>query len=181
MRFRYALPILLFIASVQAEDMSETQETVKVHTENDQPFSFKAVPGEAVVITFKSAEDRYFKKVEIEAVSTFIRGLTEEEFNFCTEQDWITDGVVLDAGVFRRLNTPLVYVFLKDQLPLYVGLSTKGIARPYTKNHGAAQARAICHDVRVYFCREVRHAHALESYLIAKFQPPYNNHGVYNE
>ena len=179
LKFWYALPILLFIALVQAGAMSKPMQIIKADASGNSSFSHAAKPGEALIITFKSAEDEYFNEVQVQSVEQCCRGLSKEELDYCMEQDWITDGVVISASAFRRLDSPLVYVFLRDSLPLYVGMSKYGISRPKSKRHGASGARDQSDEVRLYFCRDAKHAHVLEAYLISKFQPPYNGTGVY--
>jgi len=76
---------------------------------------------------------------------------------------------------FRMLCRPCVYVFLKDELPIYVGMSGYGMQRAAQHKHPQAEiARAECDEVRVFPCRSRNAAIKLETLLIGKTQPKYN-------
>lgn len=82
---------------------------------------------------------------------------------------------------FRMLNKPCVYMFLQQCLPIYIGMSGNGIARPaQVSHHRGETARAECDEVRIYPCLDVRKAIKLESILIAQCQPKYNKRKKYS-
>ncbi len=79
------------------------------------------------------------------------------------------------GAFFRALGScPLVYVFLKNGLASYVGLSRRGIGRPLNRGHVRRVARQMADDVRVFLCRDVQSAKELEGFLIAKLNPVLN-------
>jgi hypothetical protein len=170
--FWYIAAIFLFITMLQAGVMDEPTAFP------NGDFHWTVEPGKCVLISVSAAEDKNFSKPNVESVE-YVRGLTQDEFEFCQGQGWITSGVVLPADLFWKLDRPLVYVFLKNSLPLYVGMARAGLTRPLSKKHGAAIARANADEVRLYFCESPKHVHALEAYLISKFQPSENSRGVY--
>lgn len=102
-----------------------------------------------------------------------------------TEAD-IHELVVPNAGQsfngndFRDLLSPGVYVFLKDDIPLYVGMSKRLLGRIGNKHSQAALAIIECTKVLIYPCRSVDRAKKLELFLISRMKPKYNvNRGGY--
>lgn len=80
---------------------------------------------------------------------------------------------------FRMLCKPCVYMFMKNGLPIYVGMSRNGISRPASRAHAQAEhARSECDEVKIYPCVSEDAARNLEEMLIAKTQPPHNVNGV---
>lgn len=76
---------------------------------------------------------------------------------------------------FRMLCRPCVYMFMKDGLPLYIGMSSHGIQRVAQKAHRQAMlSRAECDEVKVHPCISVDAARQLETYLIRRMRPKYN-------
>jgi|SRR6266550_5026595 len=94
--------------------------------------------------------------------------------------------VIPDAGQsfrgndFRSLCLPCVYLFMKEGLPIYIGASSSGISRPAQRGHRQSiRALKECDEVRIHPCKSIEAAFELESILIAKCQPKYNNRKLY--
>jgi hypothetical protein len=86
-----------------------------------------------------------------------------------------TEGQSFKGDDFRMLCRPCVYLFLKDALVLYVGMSRNGISRPAERGHRQAMlARAECDEVRIFPCLTIFAAQQLEGLLISGLQPKYN-------
>ena len=76
---------------------------------------------------------------------------------------------------FRDLCGPQVYLFLKDGMPLYIGMSGNGIERCGGVRHQQAKrARNECDEVLIYPCRDKGSARRLEGLLIGRMGPKYN-------
>ena len=89
--------------------------------------------------------------------------------------------VIKDAGQsfkgedFRSLLRPCVYMFLRENVPIYIGMSGNGIERVAGRSHHKAlNARQECDEVRVYPCVSVDAAYKLERILVGRTQPRYN-------
>ena len=74
---------------------------------------------------------------------------------------------------FRMLLKPIVYMFMKAGLPLYVGMSRRGITRPSGAHH-VAKAREECDEVKIFPCINEGAAYRLEQILISRTNPLYN-------
>jgi hypothetical protein len=83
-------------------------------------------------------------------------------------------GVRFDGEEFRRLCRPLVYMFLKDNTPLYIGFSAAGLARPSQNAHHAKRARQEADEILIWPTKTEADARELESILIFAMQPKYN-------
>ena len=76
---------------------------------------------------------------------------------------------------FRALRQPGVYLFMLGDVPLYVGMSSCLLQRMGAKAHAqASKAMQDCDRVLLYPCRNVGGARRLESILIKRLQPKYN-------
>jgi hypothetical protein len=76
---------------------------------------------------------------------------------------------------FRQMCGPIVYMFLKDNDVLYVGMSSCGLARPGSRQHHMADsARQDCDEVLIWPTKSAAAAIELESLLIAVFRPLQN-------
>jgi len=96
--------------------------------------------------------------------------------HFRQVKQW-TDRYEISFGgdFFRALaRNPIVYVFLKDNRAIYVGMSRRGIGRPLSKGHKRNEVRRTCDDVRVFMCKDVKAAKELEEFLIRKLKPVEN-------
>lgn len=89
--------------------------------------------------------------------------------------------IIPDSGVrfagqeLKRLSKPCVYLFIKNDLALYVGMSKNGLARPFSVGHGAAKrCMDDCDELLVYYCHSVEAAVECETILIDLFKPKYN-------
>ena len=83
-------------------------------------------------------------------------------------------GFEFRAQDFTDLMRPSVYLFLKDGLPSYIGLSSHGVARTAGANHQKASLRANADRILIYPCKSLALAHRLERALILAIQPPAN-------
>lgn len=75
---------------------------------------------------------------------------------------------------FRDLRKPGVYVFLQNGLPLYVGMSKMLLGRVGHKHRQAERAINECDEVLLYPCVSEEAAKELETLLIGKLHPKYN-------
>ena len=83
-------------------------------------------------------------------------------------------GVRFEGEDFRRLCRPLVYMFLKDGVSLYIGFSAGGLARPSQRRHHAKIARDEADELLIWPTRTKADAKELESILIFVMRPKYN-------
>jgi hypothetical protein len=89
--------------------------------------------------------------------------------------------VIKDAGQsfsgedFRSLLRPCVYMFMRENVPIYIGMSGNGLERVAGRSHHKAlNARQECDEVRIYPCVSVDAAYKLERILVGRTQPRYN-------
>jgi len=83
-------------------------------------------------------------------------------------------GARFDGHHFRQWCGPLVYMFLLDGKPLYIGMSADGITRPASANHNAMEARNRCNEVLLWPTRTPEDAGHLEALLIHLLYPRHN-------
>jgi hypothetical protein len=84
-------------------------------------------------------------------------------------------GTKFNGDDFRQLCGPQVYLFMKDNKPLYIGMTGDGLARCGSRGHKQATvARDECDEVMIYPCISRQHAERLETLLIWHLQPAYN-------
>lgn len=89
-------------------------------------------------------------------------------------------GLEFDGADFRQMCSYGVYLFLKDALPLYVGMSDSVLSRASSKRHlQARQARAECDTVKMWACLSEEAALELEELLISALRPRDNKYGQY--
>lgn len=87
-------------------------------------------------------------------------------------------GFRFKGGDFRKMCGPQVYLLIRNDRALYVGMSAKGISRVSDPEHAQAErARKLCNEVLIYPCKTKGDAAKLEQILIAAFQPQYNIKG----
>ena len=101
-----------------------------------------------------------------------------------TEPKWIRmvealskSRVEFKRDVARLMYVPVVYVVFGKDLVLYVGMSTRGIARVFNRNHHAMK-QDIWRDVQSVQVFEVDSeaaARTLEACLIREFKPIHND------
>jgi hypothetical protein len=85
-------------------------------------------------------------------------------------------GVRFAGEELKRLLRPCVYVFVKNDLALYVGMSKNGLNRPFRVDHVKARRCAEeCDELLVYYCHSLEAAEECETILIDLFQPKYNH------
>ena len=92
------------------------------------------------------------------------------------------DGLIVPNGGsrfsgddFRLMGGPIVYCFLRQNTPLYVGMSKAGLSRPGARVHKQAEtARRECDEVLIFPVRNAADASKLERLLISVFRPEYN-------
>lgn len=96
-------------------------------------------------------------------------------------RDRLPQLVVPDSGQrfagqdFRSLRLPGVYMFLKDESVLYIGMSSCLLQRTGSSKHSqASKAIAQCDAVLLYPCRSLQATRILERELIRKINPPFN-------
>lgn len=77
----------------------------------------------------------------------------------------------------RDYMGPLVYLFMGDDGPLYIGKGSN-VTRPFSVGHQKAKVRDGCNEVILLFCKTQKEADQLERRLIHEHQPPHNRHGV---
>jgi hypothetical protein len=97
------------------------------------------------------------------------------------EPDQISKLVLPDAGQsidgdsLRNLRKPGVYILMKGQTVLYVGLGISLMGRLAGPNHKQSnKAIAQCDKVLMYPCVSAKAADELETILISRLQPKYN-------
>jgi hypothetical protein len=84
-------------------------------------------------------------------------------------------GIRFDGRELRRLDGPCVYIFVKDDLALYVGMSSRGLQRSIGKGHSVAEkCKQECDELLVYYCHSIEAASECEGILIKLFSPKYN-------
>lgn len=76
---------------------------------------------------------------------------------------------------FSGLIGPGVYVFLCNDLPVYVGMSRNNLlGRASSSSHHRWLDRKECDQIKLFPCKNWGTASDLEQYLIDVFQPKYN-------
>src|ERR1700693_1809122 len=91
-------------------------------------------------------------------------------------------GQQFKAEDFRQLIGPGVYVFLCNGVPVYVGMSNDNLlGRAAGNRHHKAIARNECDEVRLFPCKTSAAARELETYLINKCRPKYNETKIVSE
>ena len=86
-------------------------------------------------------------------------------------------GAEFTGDAFRLFCGPIVYLFLRDGKPLYIGMSSAGLSRPGGRVHHKAAARDQADQVKTWSCRTVRDARKLEAILIHQLKPSMNGRG----
>lgn len=101
-------------------------------------------------------------------------------------RDEIPALVIPDSGQsfkgddFRMLCKPCVYMFMQDGVPIYIGMSRRGLQRITLKVHReAGRAREECDEVRIFPCVNAKKAFKLEAIMIGTCQPKYNKRKKY--
>jgi hypothetical protein len=141
--------------------------------DDDFPFRLQLKPGESVRLFADYAEES-FETVELQEFHEGV-GMTDEELQFAKDHGWIEgNGLVIGGETFRKLSRPIVYVFVYDGIPYYVGMSKQGIIRPCAREHAAAKLREVAEEVRIYPCQSESAAKMLEAFLIGKWKPAWN-------
>jgi hypothetical protein len=77
----------------------------------------------------------------------------------------------------RALIGPLVYVLLRGNRPLYVGMSTLGARRPFDPGHHALRRIADTDKLLIWPVKNAAMAEAMERELITRLQPAWNRQG----
>lgn len=75
---------------------------------------------------------------------------------------------------FRLLSGPCVYMFFAACEPLYIGVSSLGVARPAGRHHMEI-ARQEADEVLIWPCRSEELAVALEGMLLSRIDTKYNH------
>jgi len=84
-------------------------------------------------------------------------------------------GQSLDGETLRNLRKPGVYILMRGETVLYVGLGTSLMGRLAGTNHRQSdKAIARCDRVLLYPCVSESAANELETMLITRLQPEYN-------
>lgn len=92
----------------------------------------------------------------------------------------VAELVVSDAGMsfpmndLRLLDGPVVYAYMLDGVPLYVGSSVDGLKRVCSVRHHRVKVRGEADECRIWPCLSVAAARELEGILIEKLKPQYN-------
>ena len=87
-------------------------------------------------------------------------------------------GADFNGDALRQLCKPCVYVFLKDDLVLYVGRSRRGLRRIFDMAHKAARiALEECTSFRIFPCVDNESSQKLEDVLISRLRPNMNKAG----
>jgi excinuclease UvrABC nuclease subunit len=101
--------------------------------------------------------------------------MTSEEF-----ADYIartcTSRIELDARKVPLFNKPIVYMAMSKDECLYIGMSTKGLGRVFSRDH---HVLSKIYDqvviLHVYETIDDQAAHDLEAKMIQEFKPKYND------
>lgn len=88
----------------------------------------------------------------------------------------ISPDVTFAGSEFARLQQPIVYVLRgADGAALYVGMSAKGVVRPFDPSHHAIGAVDPDQQIEIYLCGTQKAAAMLERDLIVALKPARNN------
>lgn len=91
----------------------------------------------------------------------------------------LEQGLVFSGEELRSLLRPCVYIMLKNNEVLYVGVSNCGMSRVTAKIHKQAnKARQECDTLKIQPMKSIAAARELESMLINKLGPKYNAKGT---
>ena len=83
------------------------------------------------------------------------------------------EGLSFPGLTVQSLSGPCIYVWLRNDVPLYVGMSRHGITRPCGPNHHALAIRST-DELLVYPVETVASARILERLLIERLRPARN-------
>ena len=75
---------------------------------------------------------------------------------------------------FQQLCEPGVYLFLERGKPLYIGMGSNALARASQTAHKKAHVRESADEIKIFPCKSVLAAKALETILIEKMRPLFN-------
>ena len=84
------------------------------------------------------------------------------------------DGFEFAGADFQNMLKPCVYLFLRGDEVLYIGMSKNGVQRTAQVNHDHAKARAEATRVLLYPCKSSQAAERLERVLIRGLCPTSN-------
>ena len=76
-------------------------------------------------------------------------------------------------------SSPIVYVYLENKVPLYVGFSRCGLLRPFHPAHNKREARKRANEIRITVFENEQDARRMESELIYRYAPEYNSTADY--
>ena len=87
-------------------------------------------------------------------------------------------GIEFTGDVWRALCLPCVYIASSETEVLYVGLSERGLQRPFGVGHHKLtnpELRAEVATLKVYPCKSISAARKAERILIASLNPKWND------
>lgn len=82
----------------------------------------------------------------------------------------------MTGEMYQRMRAPVVYAWMRDGVPLYVGVGKNGIDRPFSASHHVFTLGRI-HADDTFLCWSVksrREALRIEGELIRRFRPKFN-------
>jgi len=150
--------------------MSQNTKSPEQTLYSGEKFTGSLRPGERLI--FEMSEDgqtatiyeQPLQSEQADPVSDFV-----QKISLAKNGGWSFTG-----REFRNLMRPLVYIFLRDDRILYVGVSSHGLKRALEAGHQQKEARSICDEVRILTCDSLEDALKLEVALIRQFQPALN-------
>ena len=73
-----------------------------------------------------------------------------------------------------RMRTPIIYAWVRDGEVLYIGMSIRGLERPFSRLHHRLIDMEVSDFLFVWQCSSVKDLEALEKKLIAELKPKFN-------
>lgn len=77
-------------------------------------------------------------------------------------------------SALQLIRRPCVYIFWKDDKPLYIGKSQNGALRFADPGHHRAAVRDMADKIGVLWFKNTADAERIEKHLIKELSPPYN-------
>lgn len=130
--------------------------------------------GRFLAKSFRSDKDHCVKLASrSDTFSSPIQSCEREEVVDLAGQ--LGEGLSFTGATVQALSGPCIYVWLRNDVPLYVGMSRHGITRPCGPNHHALAIRST-DELLVYPVETVASARRLERLLIERLRPERNVH-----
>ena len=93
--------------------------------------------------------------------------------------EWVKGGVSFGRSTAELLRGPCVYLFLKENEPLYIGMSEYGLSRVFSTHHNKYFSEVLSEydEVLIYQVKDAKAARDTEALMISSLRPRANIRG----